>query len=324
MTAEEALEQRDRLPWTRLVLAAFCLLLAWDVGLRLSARTHSLKGSLHRWIPLGDILKSSSLSDLKYLRDVGDYELQGLAIDTDTKLLYTVHTMAVRVFMFQSYPSTERTMAIVSEQTRRVWNPRQEFPLLLRNSTVAHLGGVDLSFSEKHGLELWMAAHSEGLNGPGGLVAVDALNLNPKRDRTVMSETNLDWVAERNGVLYFGEFFNVTRIHRVHLETLEPLSDVTLQLPDDLSGGGINYVQSGAFDKQGRLVLLGDDYQCTVYFINVESGEMVYSQGLLLGSQTDGLTFYGDTMLVGLNRQHSHEQVMGEEPMVSVIQLEPK
>ena len=71
------------------------------------------------------------------------------------------------------------------------------------------------------------------------------------------------------------------------------------------------------------LVLLGDDYQSTIYFIDVETGKIVNYQTTLLGSETDGLTFWNDDkMLVGLNRLHSHEQVLGDRPMVSIIQLE--
>jgi hypothetical protein len=40
---------------------------------------------------------------------------------------------------------------------------------------------------------------------------------------------------------------------------------------------------------------------------------MAKSQPLLLGSETDGITFnkMANSMLVGFNREHSHEQVMG-------------
>ena len=77
------------------------------------------------------------------------------------------------------------------------------------------------------------------------------------------------------------------------------------------------------------LVLLGDDYQSTIYFIDVETGKIVNYETTLLGSETDGLTFWNNNgdgshskMFVGLNRIHSHEQVLGDAPMVSIIQLE--
>lgn len=135
----------------------------------------------------------------------------------------------------------------------------------------------------------------------------------------------LDWVAHHDGILYFGEFFNVQSIHRIDLETLQPLPDLELTLPDKngLKENGINYVQSAAFDSDGRLVLLGDDYQCTLYVIDIKSRDLVCTQGLLLGSETDGIAFdhQRQEILVGYNREHSHEQVMGMEPMVSVIRL---
>ena len=189
---------------------------------------------------------------------------------------------------------------------------------------MAHIGGIDYAYSQTNGDEVWIATHSDGIDGEGAIIAVDPFNLNIKKERMVRRHYNLDWVAYHEGVLYFGVFFNVKAVKRVLLDTLEPLPDLELVLPFHLQTQGINYVQSAAFDFEGRLVLLGDDYQCTIHFIQVETGEWLKSQPLLLGSETDGITFNKATksMLVGYNRQYSHEQVMGEAPMVSVIELQ--
>jgi hypothetical protein len=50
-------------------------------------------------------------------------------------------------------------------------------------------------------------------------------------------------------------------------------------------------------------VLLDDDNQCTIHFIQVETGEWLKSQPLLLGSEMGGITFNKVTksMLVGFN-----------------------
>ena len=38
-------------------------------------------------------------------------------------------------------------------------------------------------------------------------------------------------------------------------------------------------------------MLLGDDYQCTIYYLSATSGEFLGSQAPLLGSEMDGITF---------------------------------
>lgn len=319
---------------TKLLLVVICTLLGADVSLRVANKKSSYcsldddwTSGRRRFVPHRDILnQTSDENDLKYTDDVGNYPLQGLAIGSNDdgnhqkKLLYEVHTLAIRVLQLDGDNDVGNVRA------RRVWDGATDFPPLRNGAVVAHIGGVDLARSAAHGTELWLATHSDGTDGVGGLFAVDPTTLDVVRDRSVLTDYNLDWVAFSNGVLYYGEFFNVRVVHRVAIDTLQVLDDLTLQLPDRLRGGGINYVQSAAFDFRGRLVLLGDDYQCTIYVLNVDTGELVHSQGLLLGSETDGITFVHsrgreNTMLVGFNRQHSHEQVMKQEPMVSVIQL---
>jgi len=268
-----------------------------------------------KWRPTVDILDASNIEELKYVHDVGDYELQGLAVSGNT--LYEFHTLGVRVLELDSANGS-----VVSLKTSRVYDGAVDFPLIVKQH-VAHVGGIDFCSSESHGDELWIATHSGGLDGEGAIFAIDPRTLDVISSRAVRVNYNLDWVACKDGDLYFGEFFNVKRIHRVSLDKLETLPDVKLQLPRHLSGG-IDYVQSAAFDSEGRLVLLGDDYQCTIYYLDSVTGEFLGSQALLLGSETDGITFdfSRKAMLVGFNRQHSHEQVMGQDPMVSVIQLD--
>ena len=319
-----------------------------------------------RWVPVRDILNTTMTSDksdtttLKYATDIQNSAkngLQGLAYDNGANMLYQVHTMSVRVLQLSeanddnddnNNNNDNNMIQINSILKTRMYTP-DDFPLLEQNLTVTHIGGIDLALSHKHGQELWMAVHSDGIHGVGGIVAVDTSTLLPKHDRKVLTSVNIDWVVYNNGILYYGGFFNVHSIRRVQLDTLQELPDLVLDCTNytymDLSGG-LNYIQSGAFDDQGRLVLLGDDYQSTIYYFDVESGHILSHQGLLVGGETDGITFYNppksknnkqrrrnkhttsspttssSSMLVGLNRLHSHEQVMGDEPMVSIIQLE--
>jgi hypothetical protein len=229
---------------------------------------------------------------------------------------------------------------VVGLETSRIYTT-DDFPLIVQQP-VAHIGGVDVSYSQMHDTEIWIATHSDnsivqGAAQEGALWAVDPMTLDVKTDRAVRVQGyNLDWVAYSNGILYFGSFFTVTSIHRVAIDTLEPLDDLVIIFNsiynDDDNGNGLNFIQSAAFDHKGRLVLLGDDYQCTIYILDPHTGVLLSSQGLLLGSETDGLTFdlnrqgrgavSDSIMLVGFNRAHSHEQVMGQDPMISVIQLE--
>ncbi len=270
-----------------------------------------------KWRPVVDILNASKLEELKYTHNVGDYEIQGLAMNSDSSLLYEFHTLGVRVLELNI-----TTGSVVKLLDTRVYTSN-DFPMIY-DQQVAHVGVIDYTVSETHGDELWIGTHSDGIHGEGALVAVDPISLDIKRDRMVRTRFNLDWVAYKDGILYFGTFFNVKTIQRVHLDSLEFLHELQLNLPSHLEDSGINYVQSAAFDLNGRLVLLGDDYQCTIYVLDAQTGDFDTSQALLLGSQTDGLTFNTATnsMLVGLNRQHSHEQVMGQAPMVSVIELQ--
>jgi hypothetical protein len=270
-----------------------------------------------KWRPVVDIINASDIEELKYVHDVGEYGLQGLCFNSDSTLLYEFHTLGARVLQLSN-----ATGSITSLKESRVYTS-DEFPLIY-NKQVAHIGGIDFAHSQIHGDEVWIATHSDGIDGEGAIIALDPLNLNIKTERMVRMQYNLDWVAHHDGVLYFGIFFNVKAIKRVLLDSLEPLPDLVLELPLHLHTQGINYVQSAAFDPEGRLVLLGDDYQCTIHFIEVKTGKWLKSQPLLLGSETDGITFnkVTNSLLVGFNREHSHEQVMGEAPMVSVIELQ--
>ena len=275
------------------------------------------------WVAVTDLFHENhrnndddSSSLLHYVTDeVGNSGLQGLALDGT--VLYECHTNAVRVLRLHR----DKDVFVVQEISHsRVYNFTADFPLI-HQQNVAHIGGVDIAHSKRHGTELWMATHSEGLRGEGALWAVDPVSLDPLPNRFVAVPYNLDWVAYHEGVLYFGTFFNVTSVQRVDSDTLQPMPDLSLtHLPDPTAG--LQFIQSAAvFDN--HLVLLSDDYQCTIYYIDLRSGEVVGSQGLLLGSETDGITFdpVTKTLLVGFNRQHSHEQVMGQPPMISIIQL---
>ena len=335
---------------------------AGDDGCSSSTTTTTTSRQNRRWVPVGDILNSTMTSDksdtttLKYATDIQNSAkngLQGLAYDKDTNMLYQVHTMSIRLLQFSEANDDDdddnNMIKIDSVSKTRMYTP-DDFPSLEQNLTVTHIGGIDLSYSKIHGQELWMAIHSDGIHGVGGIVAVDTSTLLPKHDRKMLTSVNIDWVVHNNGILYYGGFFNVHSIRRVQLDTLEQSPDLVLDCANyphmDLSGG-LNYIQSGAFDDDGNLVLLGDDYQSTIYYVDVESGHILSHQGLLVGGETDGITFYNppksknnnksrrrnkhttsssttssSSMLVGLNRLHSHEQVMGDEPMVSIIQLE--
>ena len=314
----------------RIVGIVFLILLATDVAQRFGwlRRMHhhpAAQTQQQRWVPTADILNSDSIPDLKFLDDVGDYGLQGLALDPHNQnILYEFHTMGVRVLELAN--DHNGIIQVVGVPRRRIYNATTDFPLIY-DKPVAHIGGIDVAYSSRHGSEIWMATHSEGTSGEGALWAVHPETLDVQADRAVRVAYNLDWVAYHpDGILYFGEFFNVKSIQRVSIDTLEPLPDLILTLPDAYADDGLNYIQSAAFDPKGRLVLLGDDYQCTIFILDVQTGVLVASQGLLLGSETDGITFDRNrgSMLVGFNRQHSHEQVMGQEPMISVIQLDLK
>jgi hypothetical protein len=66
---------------------------------------------------------------------------------------------------------------------------------------VAHIGGIDFAHSQIHGDEVWIATHSDGIDGEGAIIALDPLNLNIKEERMVRMQYNLDWVAHHDGVL---------------------------------------------------------------------------------------------------------------------------
>ncbi|KAL7529018.1 hypothetical protein ACHAWF_002807 [Thalassiosira exigua] len=319
----------------RALIAALLLIVAADAatrfrGVRLSSPS-STNGEPNRWVPRGDLLNATPASEgLKFVRDVANHGLQGLALTPDGDVLFEVHTLAARALRLD--PATGAIEGVLG---RRVWYGAADFPPLLpiRNETtsVAHIGGVDVCTSANYGTELWMATHSDGIDGVGGLFAVDTASLDILPHRRVLVDYNLDWVACRDGVLYFGEFFGVRKIHRADLDTLERLEDLPLDFSSfdgEFARRGvdwIDYVQSAAFDGESQLVLLGDDYQNTIYGFDVGENQatLKYTQGLLLGSETDGIAFDNKRhrMLVGYNRQHSHEQVMGLDPMISIIEL---
>ena len=93
---------------------------------------------------------------------------------------------------------------------------------------------------------------------------------------------NLDWVAVDSAAnaIYFGVFFNVKRVMRARLDTLARLPDLEIAFPpdDQRSDFGVQYVQSAAIAHRGatpHLVLLGDDYQTTVTWVDLSSGRYV-------------------------------------------------
>ena len=329
-------------PLLLFVVVLLVLLLIVDVAMRTTTMT-TTSTTGRRWVPQRDLLfqdTNHSLSTLRYTWDLQNYSLQGLALDTFSQqhedsivLLYEVHTLSVRVLQLHRSSYT-----VLGVKNRRIWTA-EDFPPLLDDTPVAHIGGVDLCRHNRdtdRDDELWMATHSDGIDGVGGLIAVDPNTLSYREGRKVLVDYNLDWVAcsDSAGVLYFGGFFNVKQIHRVDLETLEPLPDLVVDFDryPQYAQEGINYVQSASFDMEGQLVLLGDDYQNTIYSLEIPNDDdddnnnravLSSSQGLLLGSETDGITFdtRRNTMLVGYNRQHSHEQVMGMDQMISIIEL---
>jgi len=269
-----------------------------------------------RWVVNQDIINHSSSS----IRELppGLQPLQGISVDIQNNMLYSFYTNGARVFE-------------IDIETGKLSNPVKEiqydfsrdFPKLI-NLSVTHIGGID--FVSNKGLdEIWLACHGEGLAGEGAVIAVDPYTLKPKKDRVALRMgRNLDWVACRDGVIYAGEFFNVTSIYRADLATLNRLPDleITFQRDDPLKNAGFQYIQSSSFDLDGQLVMLSDDYVTTIHYVDIKSGRATSEQHLLVGSEVDGLAFAGPHMFVGINRQHSHEQVMGAPQYISIYDFQ--
>ena len=81
------------------------------------------------------------------------------------------------------------------------------------------------------------------------------------------------------------------------------------------TANGIQFVQGGTFGRDGRLWLVGDDYQSTLYKIDTSTGRLVSSQALLIGNDVGGLEYVPapmDALLVGLNREGRSTRLASE------------
>jgi hypothetical protein len=106
---------------------------------------------------------------------VGEYGLQGLCFNSDSTLLYEFHTLGARVLQLNN-----ATGSIISLKESRVYTS-DEFSVIY-NKQVAHIdrciGGIDFAHSWIHGDEVWIAMHSDGIDGEGAIIALDPFNLN--------------------------------------------------------------------------------------------------------------------------------------------------
>ncbi len=281
-------------------------------GSKMNKNLERTSGGDTRWVPFTDVFNGSPVQPLSRFDDVGGYPLQGLALSS--RVLFVSYTLALRSLLFSS-----TTLVPDMILKTKVFEPSVLLEQL--QVPITHFGGIDFSDSSSNGKELWIASHGSS-NDTGALFAVDCATLAPKPRRLIKTDFNLDWVAQRDGTLYYGAFFEIRKIFRADLLTLKPYEPLVLSL-DFFSPP--NYIQSASFDAQGNLLLLSDDYQTTLYNISLAEplATLQSTQALLLGSETDGLTFHKPTasMLVGLNRQHSHEQTMGDSPFASVVRL---
>lgn len=287
------------------------------------------------WVPMLDVLNATLAGvdvDVKSV-PAGFGGLQGIALSADS--LYTFHTSGARVL---ALALVDGGVAVAGVRAQRLYNLSRDFPMLV-DLPVGHIGGIDLAPAPESGLggeeksaELWLATHAADIDRPqGALIAVDPTSLEPLPGRVAArtAERNLDWVAfgAAQNVLYYGEFFNVRQVLRVDASSLEPLSPLPIRFndTDPHRVGGIQFVQSATVDHAaGTLVLLGDDYLNTIYTVDLATGLLLQYQPLLAGNEADGIALdpVRNFMYVGYNRQHSHEQTLGQNPFVSVLRFQ--
>lgn len=279
-----------------LYVCGFLLLLFFFVG---------GKPREERWMPVRDIVNASGIQNLKTSSSTFG-SLQGLASFEDK--LFMFHTSGAQIV------SITHDLKIGHVLYSKRYDLSVDFPKLL-NLHVTHIGGVDVSNSATYGKEVWLACHGDGLYGEGAIIAVDpeTLQVIPNRIFKVLG-FNIDWVAYREDILYFGEFFDIKRILRVNIDTLKRMPDLKVDAPS------ITFIQSASFFNNA-LYLIGDDYETTLYKMNPLTGELISTQGLVMGNEVDGITFRNQYMYVGFNREKSHEQVMGSLPFVSIVAL---
>lgn len=166
--------------WQSLLLVGLLLVVDIALHIRTSTTNKNAINNQRRWVPIVDMLNASIVGssstnsdterqqpaiDLKSLADVGNHTL--LENHDHSTLLYEVHTLAVRVLELKEEDGSVQRLV-----QSKVWTS-DDFPLLLHQQQVAHIGGVDLAHSDVHGTELWLATHSDGIHGMGGLIAVD-------------------------------------------------------------------------------------------------------------------------------------------------------
>lgn len=274
--------------------------------------------------PVSDIYHSARASPLPTGPSFnGDYPrmggLQGLAYDARTAILYQAHTHGLRKMQLDA-----DDLVFQTETDARLYNQTTDFRLIPTadqgDLPIVHFGGIAWIDGQ-----VLLAAHTELLadnqSAAGGVVVgVDAETLAPVPDIFVAHnpyQAN-DWVAVDpvTRVGYAGTFFNVTRVLRFDVDTQRALPAL------DLSGGpadGVNFIQSAIVFQSSHLLLATNDFQTSLFYVDIETGRVVGRQSMLLGNEMDGLVQVADDkLLMGFNRAHSHEH----ERLLSVVLLE--
>ena len=239
--------------------------------------------------------------------------------------LYQGHTRGLRQIQLRA-----DDFSVVQVLQERVYNMTTDFPSIrLANGTalpLVHFGGITVIQTPARGKQVLLAAHTvldpiTSRDGAGIIVGVDATTFDFDNSTTAAYNPHAanDWVTVdySTGIGYTGTFFNVTHALRFRVDTLEdlePLQFAGQGLPKE----GINYVQSATV--QGSTLLLGtNDFQGSLYHIDIGSGRVIGRQSLLLGNEMDGLlSISSHQLLIGFNRHKSHEHI----PLESVILLE--
>lgn len=226
--------------------------------------------------------------------------------------LYVGHTHAIRKVQLDP-----EDWHVVQFSEQRIYNQTTEFPSIRlpdgQEHPIVHFGGITVIFTAERGTEVLFAAHT-ALDahevGGGAVVGVRADTLEAHNGTVAARNPHAanDWVAvdHATGIGYTGAFYNVTLALRFDLRTLEDLEPLNFT-GSGLSKQGINFIQSATV--QGSTLLLGtDDFQGSLYQVDLESGRVRGRQSLLLGKEMDGVVSVGpDHILVGYNRWESRE-----------------
>ena len=257
--------------------------------------------------------------------------LQGLAhsqekhpVDSgegDIFYLYEAQTRGMRIYQIQGVENDDDNEIYLDLRRTVSYSMDKDFPFIAGEFPLVHIGGIahTASGGNKHNNNtILLATHGEldsiTIRGPGALVRVDPNTLDVFETMPMLLERSddaYDWVAvdPSNGIGYAAEFFNITTIQRFNSSTFQKLDPMNLILPNKdtfpSTANGIQFIQSGTFGPDGHLLLLGDDYQTTLYKIDTVTGRLVSSQALLIGNEVDGLEYIPalDALLVGIHRK---------------------